>query len=101
MRGAKPAWQIKIAKERIALLFEEARKIVAQDKALANRYIELARKIGMRYNVRMPKELKRKICKGCKAYLSPATARYSTKNKILRIQCMACKRVNRYPFGKK
>jgi ribonuclease P protein subunit RPR2 len=101
MRGAKPEWQTKIAKERIAILFDEARKIVGEDKKLATRYAELARKIGMRYNVRLPSEVKKHICKGCKAYLSPTTARFSTKNKILRIQCKTCERINRYPLARK
>jgi ribonuclease P protein subunit RPR2 len=101
MRGAKPEWQIKIARERIAILFEEARKTVRIEPKLANRYVELARKIGMRYNVRIPHELKRHICKKCNAYLAPSTAKYSTKAGVLRITCNACKHINRYPFGKK
>ena len=101
MRGSKPEWQTKIAKERIAILFDEARTIAGDDKKLANRYVELARRIGMRYNVRLPGELKKHVCKKCKSYLAPSTARFSTKNKILRIQCLACKRINRYPLRKK
>ena len=102
MRGSKPEWQVKIARERIAILFDEARKIVGKDKRLANRYVELARKIGMRYNVRIPATLKKNVCRGCKAYLAPGvTAKYSTKNKVLRITCNACRRINRYPLGKK
>jgi len=102
MRSSKPEWQIKIAKERIAILFEEARKIVAEDNKLANRYAALARKIGMRYNVRIPPALKRCICRDCKAFLSVGvTAKYSTKNGVLRISCSACGRINRYPLGKK
>jgi len=101
MRGSKPEWQTKIAKERIAILFNEAQKMGKENKKLANRYVELARKIGMRYNVRLPSELKKHVCKGCKAYLAPSTAKYSTKNKILRIKCNACSRINRYPLGKK
>jgi len=101
MRGSKPEWQTKIARERIAILFDEARKIAGEDRKLANRYVELARKIGMRYNVRLPSELKKHVCKKCKSYLAPSTARFSTKNKILRIKCNACERINRYPLGKK
>lgn len=100
MRGAKPEWQTKIAKERIAILFDEARKIVGEDKRLANRYAALARRIGMRYNVRLPSELRKHVCRACKAYLAPATAKYSTKNKVLRIACRACGRINRYPLSK-
>lgn len=102
MRGTKPEWQIKIAKERIAILFDEAAKIVQSNSKLANRYVALARKIGMRYNVRLPSELKKHVCKGCDAYLAPGvTAKYSTKSGILRIACNSCKKINRYPFRKK
>lgn len=100
MRGTKPEWQLKIARERIVILFDEAVKIVRIKPKLADRYVALARRIGMRYNVKIPKWLKRKVCKKCKAYLHPGvTAKFSTKAGVLRIECLACKRINRYPLG--
>ena len=52
---------IKLSKQRIIELFEEADKEFNNDKKLANRYVHLARKIAMKYNIRMSKELKRKF----------------------------------------
>jgi len=101
-RGTKPDWQIKIAKERIAILFDEARKRVGKDRKLANRYVELARKIGMRYNVRLSPELKHNVCRKCKAYLAPGiTATKRTKDGKIIITCNSCGHINRYPYRKK
>jgi ribonuclease P protein subunit RPR2 len=99
--SAKPEWQLKIARERMDILFEETRRRAPSDPKLANRYVELARKIGMRYNVRLPPELKRKICKGCKAYLALGiTAKQRVKQGRVIITCNACGHANRYPFSK-
>ena len=95
----KPAWQIKIAKERIDILFKEAQKMVKEDPNLAKRYVELARKIGMRYNVRIQKEFKRQYCKYCKAFLLPGfSSRQRLKKGILHITCLGCDKVMRIPY---
>jgi len=96
-RSSKPPEEIKIAKERIQILFHEAEKMIKEDKKLANRYIQLARKIGMRYNLRLSPQLKRKICRKCKSYLYPGiTVRLSTKEGSLRIKCLTCGNISRY-----
>ncbi|MFH0949258.1 MAG: ribonuclease P [Candidatus Aenigmatarchaeota archaeon] len=98
-RGTKPKEQVKIAEERIDILFSEAEKIVKSDKKLADRYVNLARKIGMRYNVRMPRMMKRKYCRYCHAFLQPGlTSKHSLKKGILRIKCFSCNRTIRYPI---
>jgi len=99
-RSRKPISQIKIAKERIKILFELAEKRAKKgDFDLANRYVELARKIGMRYNVNIPKDLKRKYCKYCYKFLLPGkTSRHRMKNGMLSITCLNCKKTMRYPF---
>ena len=91
-RGSKPLYQIKIAKERIAILFEEARRR-ADDEELAKRYVRLARRIGMRYNVRLGGR-KRLFCKNCFYYFGADTKR-RLKNGHLVIICPECKRVTR------
>ena len=98
-RGNKPEYQLRIASERIAILFDEAEKIAKEDKALARRYVQLARKIGMRYNVRIPRELKRKYCKYCRNIL--LGARHRLKNGIIVIKCPSCSRTIRYPYKAK
>lgn len=96
----KPAYQIKIAKERIEKLFSLAEKELDKPER-SGRYIELARKIGMRYNVRLGK-LKRKFCKGCNTLLKPGvTAQVRIDKKTVIIKCLKCNKIYRYPFEKK
>lgn len=92
----------RIARERIQILFEEAEKAAKEDKFdFANRYVELARKIGMRYNVRIPRELKRKFCKYCHAYLYPGKTcrvRIDSEKKIVKVKCFSCNKTIHYPY---
>ncbi len=101
MRGRrKPEQQVRIARERIGILFDEAAKMVKEDRALANRYVRLARKIGMRYNLPLPKHLKRRVCKYCKAFLYPGvTCTMRTKRGYIRIKCLHCGRTIFYPLS--
>ncbi len=97
----KPKWQTDIAKERIAILFDLAEKEFKENKKYANRYVELARKIGMRYNVKIQKELKRKFCKHCKSYLVPgvnSVHRANTKQKAVEVLCKECGKKIRFPY---
>ena len=64
--------QVRIAKERIEVLFKEAKGAFKEDPKLANRYVKLARKIAMKYKVRIRPELKRRFCKHCYCYLVPS-----------------------------
>ena len=93
-RNNKPLEQIKIAKERIAILIAEAEK--TDNEQLAKRYVELAKKIGMRYNVRLPPSSRRKFCKYC---FSKLTYGWRTKKGIRYIKC-ACGKTLRFPFKK-
>ncbi|MCD6381752.1 MAG: hypothetical protein J7L43_02120 [Candidatus Aenigmarchaeota archaeon] len=95
----------KIAKERIQILFEEAEKAAKKDRfELADRYVELARKIGMRYNVRIPRELKRRFCKYCYTYLYPgktAEVKIDSKKKVVKVKCLKCGKVMNFPYVKR
>ena len=53
----------KIALEGVTILFSEAGKIFSQEPELSDRYVRLARKIAMKYKVKMPSKLKRRFCK--------------------------------------
>ncbi|MCS7120535.1 MAG: ribonuclease P protein component 4 [Nitrososphaerota archaeon] len=61
----------KIALERIATLFHLAREAANDRPELADRYVEIARKIAMRSRVRIPKEYRIFFCKRCKRFLVP------------------------------
>ena len=100
--SGKPAYQKAIAKERINILFKEAERAAKQKKLnLANRYVELARKIGMRYNVRIPREFKRKFCRYCHAYMRPGVScsvEIDPKKKLINVKCLSCHRIIHYPY---
>ncbi len=91
-----------VAKERIRLLFDKADLMFTSDKALANRYVTLARKLAMKYKVRLPSELKRRYCKHCYRYLrSGENLRIRTREGKLVYYCLECKKFWKKPIGKK
>ena len=99
-KGKRTKDMVDIAKERIEVLMIQAEKYSVRgiDKE-ANRCAELARKVGMRYNVRMPKHLKRRMCKKCHVYLVPdRNARVRIKRGRKVVFCNSCGNFSRYPF---
>lgn len=100
-RSQKPEWQTKIAEERIEILFSLAEKEFRKHPERSRRYVELARKIGLRYNVRLSKDEKKKFCKKCNTLLKPgitSQVRLDKSTKTIRILCLNCKKVYRYPY---
>lgn len=90
--------QKEIAKERVDILFGQAEKMFRSDKTLANRYVNLARKIAMKVKLRIPRELKRRYCKFCYAYLRPGVnSRSRIRSGKVIISCLECKKFMRVP----
>lgn len=95
----KPVLFKKIAKERINELFKQAELRYKEDSKLSDRYVEIARKIGMKYKVRIPKELKRRFCKHCYKYLVPGVnSRVRLTNSKVVCYCESCKKYMRVPY---
>ncbi|MEM5797417.1 MAG: ribonuclease P protein component 4 [Candidatus Aenigmatarchaeota archaeon] len=100
-KSQKPYWQQQIARERIKILFSLSEKEFKKHPERSKRYIELARKIGLRYNVRLTKKQKRKFCKNCNTLLKPGTTsevRLDKLTKTVNIRCLNCNRIYRYPY---
>ena len=100
-RAKKPDWQQDIAKERIDILLDLAEKEFRKNPSRAARYVELARKISLRYNVRMKKEQKREFCKKCNSLLLPgstASVRLDSKRKLLVLRCRNCGAAHKQPY---
>jgi ribonuclease P protein subunit RPR2 len=100
-KSKKPTWQQDIAKERIDILFNLAEKEFKKHPERSRRYVELARKIGLRYNIRFPKELKRKFCKNCNNLLKPgigSQVRIDSKKRAIFIKCLKCNKIYRHPY---
>ncbi len=92
----------KIALERISCLVQMAEEQALSGKdELADRYMYLARKIGMRYNVRMPKGYKLMYCKDCGAYLIPSKkSRIRLTGRHITRHCTVCGAFYRIPIKK-
>jgi|TARA_Y100000310_G_scaffold345315_2_gene463683 ribonuclease P protein subunit RPR2 len=93
---------VTIAKNRIRKLFSEADKVFPKSPKLANRYVELARKIAMKVNLFLPKYQKRKFCKHCYHYLKPGVnSRIRIHKSRVIIYCLDCKKYTRIPIKPK
>ena len=83
----------------VAFLTESAVSLSHSNLELAKEQAALARKVKLRFNVRLEPSLRRFTCHGCKGLLVPGVnARVRLghgKPPILRITCLECGRVNR------
>ena len=90
----------KIAEKRIKILFDLAEMEVKKSNLKrVQRYIGVARKIGMKAQYTLPKELKRKFCKKCNMLLLPGktcSVRIGKKKKA--IKCFNCNSIKKYDW---
>ncbi len=91
----KPEHIVKTAKERINELFE----LAESNESYANRYVSMARKISMKYKVKIPKELKKRFCKHCYKYLRQGkNVRVRRNEKGIVYTCLECNKQMRFPI---
>ena len=87
----------KIAKERISVLFDQAKQAFAEHPERSNRYVDLARKIAMRQRVRIDRELRRQYCHHCYAFLVPGrNMRVRVHRGNVVVTCGSCNKKMRY-----
>lgn len=98
-RRISKAMAKKIARERMDILLGLAEIEMREGRATYSRkYVELAARIGMRYNTPMGKQ-KRSYCSKCRSYfVFPTNASVRLKNGRIVITCAECGTVSRYPF---
>lgn len=95
-RSKNPATK-QIARERIEILFEQARLAFAEFPDLSDRYVFLARKIAMRQRIRIPRELRRQYCHHCNSYLVPGSnMRVRVHRGNVVVTCRTCNKHTRY-----
>ena len=93
----KPAQQVNIAKRRIRFLFQEAKDSFKENSKLSDKYVKLARRIAMKYKIKLPSSLKKKFCKNCHEYLVPgANCRVRIHKHRIIYYCFGCKHFMRY-----
>lgn len=88
---------VRVAAERISDLFALAEKEAATGQgALADRYVALARRIGMRYNVRLLAEYRELYCRGCSRFwVEGRTVRTRLRSGHRVRTCLVCGRERR------
>ena len=98
--GRRTKEMVDIAKERIRILLNLGEREILDNNnhARARRYVELARKIGMRYNIRLGKNYRGKICRKCNSYLiTSAGVRVRCHTGRVIIVCKECGNIMRIP----
>ena len=92
--------KLKLKKETLALvkkLFDQAKSSFSKNPSLANKYIKLARTAAMKVNLRLPRELKRRVCKHCYSYLVPGkSSRVRIHKSRVIYYCFNCKKYMRF-----
>ncbi len=82
-----------IATRRIEILFNNALSNAKNNPGLAQRQAEIAKKISLKFKIKMPFEVSSSFCKNCKKFIAPGIAskiRLDSKPKSLRITCTYC-----------
>jgi ribonuclease P protein subunit RPR2 len=83
-----------IAGQRISTLFNLAKQTYHEDHALAQCYVDMARRIAMAAKLRLPTEYRRQVCRHCKTFILPGiNCRVRTKQHRephLVITCLNC-----------
>ena len=82
-----------IATKRIEILFNNAILNARNNPGLAERQAQIAKKISMKFKIKMPFEVSSSFCKNCKKFIAPGIAakvRLGNKPKSIRITCTYC-----------
>jgi len=61
----------RIAIQRVETLFHLAKEVFDRDPSLAQRYVDIARKVAMAARVRLPEEYRHMVCRHCKSFILP------------------------------
>ena len=82
-----------IATRRIEILFNNALSNAKNNPRLAEKQAEIAKKISLKFKIKMPFEISSSFCKKCKKFIPPGVRskiRLGSKPKSIRITCSYC-----------
>lgn len=84
--------------DKILYLFDSAEETIATNQTLANKFVKSARRIAMKFKVRLPANVKKMFCKHCGVFFIPGkNYRVRIKDKKLIYTCFACRHIARFP----
>jgi ribonuclease P protein subunit RPR2 len=98
-RGRRPRWMIKIALERLEILFQLAEDEFDHQPTRSHRYVEMACKIATKYNLKMPSYWRGRFCRNCHHFLKPGSnCRVRLSGSSVNLYCLECGEVMRKPY---
>ncbi len=89
--------KIRLAKERITILFEKAEK--SDSPIAAQKYIRKAKRTAMHFNIKLPRELRKKFCRKCCSFFTLENCKRRIKHKFLVLKCLNCNTYNRFKIS--
>jgi ribonuclease P protein subunit RPR2 len=94
-----------IARQRVNILFQQAKNVYRDNPQLSSRYVATARKIAMAARIPLPAEYKRQICKKCNTLLVQGDncrvrIRQKRESHVV-ITCLSCGCKTRIPLKQK
>ena len=93
-----------LAMQRVSRLLDIALKTASEDLCLAQRQGEIARRLCLKYNLRLPYGRRMLFCKGCSRLVVPGVncrVRLDSRRKALRLVCLECGHVYRRILAKR
>jgi len=97
-KGTK-SQQKKLALIEIKQVFDKAKESFDEKPDLANKYAKKARRIALKYKIKMPLSIKRSICKNCYCFLVPGkNLRVRTHRGHVVYYCFNCKKYMRFGY---
>ena len=83
-------------KNEVLLQVQEFFVKAKNDPVHANDFVRKARRVAMKVNLHLPKDIKRKFCKHCNNYFKAGNYRVRTRNKMVVYYCLKCKKFSKF-----
>ena len=98
----KPSWVKETAGKSILRVLQLAEMNLRSDAKLSKRYVEIAIRISKKYNVDLPKNYSKRICKHCHTLMVPGyNATVRVLDGVVIWICGECGHVRRFGYVKK
>ena len=97
----KRSKQKAMAISQVDTILIEALETAKNDIVLAKEQASIARRVCLKFNIRLPYRKRQLFCRGCKTFIVPginARVRTSNKQKILLLTCLECSHIYRRPL---
>lgn len=92
----------KSAQSHLDALEIQIRKVYHTDKSLAQRYLDISRRISRKFRLPLSKSLKRQHCKHCKElFVFGENSRVRLRGGMRIVYCNNCKKFTRTPYSSK